>query len=328
MSKVNQPTTNIKKEQKLESALEQQTVSNENNENWQIHKKCVKDRIAYLLFSKILSDVVFIVGTERDLVHAHKFILSCSSIVFDKMFFGALPICSQEVEIPDIETVSFKNMLTYLYTDQVLLKPDNVTMTLYCAKKYAILGLEQHCVEFLKNNLNTNNAFVLLSQAHFFDADELADHCVSLIMRRTYACTKSESFVDVDIDTLEYILKREILEIREYFLYKALVVWANVECDRNELCKNVENRRKVLKHLPKLINYSFMSIKEFNKGPAKDGLLDEEDLSKYYLFCEDYRSPKNEMKPNINESNNRAWDVGSTWGPHAPSASDLTKADK
>ena len=47
---------------------------------------------------------------------------------------------------------------------QIKLAADNVTSTLYVAKKYNVLPVEKACVHFLQTNLCPDNAFMLLSQ--------------------------------------------------------------------------------------------------------------------------------------------------------------------
>jgi hypothetical protein len=53
----------------------------------------------------------------------------------------------------------------FLYSDEVHIGPETVMTTLYTAKKYAVPALEKHCVDFLKSNLGSDNAFMLLTQA-------------------------------------------------------------------------------------------------------------------------------------------------------------------
>ena len=61
-----------------------------------------------------LSDVCFLVGEEREKIHAHRFLLAAESEVFKSMFYGQLkeskPI-NYEVVVPDLSPVGFRNML-------------------------------------------------------------------------------------------------------------------------------------------------------------------------------------------------------------------------
>lgn len=81
------------------------------------------------------------------------------------MFNGQLATTASEIEIPDIpDPAAFLTLLRFLYTDEVQIGPETVMATLYTAKKYAVPALENACVDFLKANLSSDNAFMLLTQ--------------------------------------------------------------------------------------------------------------------------------------------------------------------
>ncbi len=56
----------------------------------------------------------------------------------------------------------------------------------------------------------------------------------------------SDSFSDVDLDTLKAVLARESLNCRETCVFRAALQWAGVECDRRGLEPTPANRREVL----------------------------------------------------------------------------------
>ena len=118
--------------------------------------------------------------------------------------------------------------------------------TLYTAKKYAVPALESQCVDFLKRNLNAENAFMLLSQARLFDEQQLADLCLETIDKNTTEAISAEGFVDIDLQTLSSVLKRDTLSIRECKLFQAIVRWADAECQRQQIASSAENKRRVL----------------------------------------------------------------------------------
>ena len=61
-------------------------------------------------------------NSER--IPAHKFILATSSSVFFAMFYGGLANAddSQDIEVPDVDPVGFKNLLRYLSPTYELLQ--------------------------------------------------------------------------------------------------------------------------------------------------------------------------------------------------------------
>jgi len=185
----------------------------------------MRERIAFLFNNEILSDVTFLVGrgAQQQRIPAHKLVLSCGSAVFDAMFNGTLATASSEIEVPDIEPIAFLTVLLFLYTDEIQIDPETVMTTLYTAKKYAVSALEKHCVDFLKTNLTSDNAFLLLTQARLFDEPQLASVCLDTIDRFTSEAFNADGFTDIDIDTLMIVLERDTLHIRESKLFQAVL---------------------------------------------------------------------------------------------------------
>lgn len=193
--------------------------------NWQATKTTVKERFAFMFNNEVLSDVHFVVGREsqQQRIPAHKFVLSVGSAVFDAMFNGTLATQAEEVELPDVEPAAFLALLRFLYSDEVQIGPETVMTTLYTAKKYAVPALEQHCVDFLKSNLGSDNAFMLLTQARLFDEPQLAALCLETIDKNTSEALAADGFTDIDLETLTAVLERDTLRIREAKLFQAVV---------------------------------------------------------------------------------------------------------
>ena len=185
----------------------------------------MRERFTFLFNNEILSDVTFRVGrgTQQRVIPAHKLVLSSGSAVFDAMFNGTLATSSNEIEVPDVEPETFLAVLLFLYTDEILINPDTVMTTLYTAKKYAVSSLEKHCVDYLRSNLTTDNAFLLLAQARLFDEPQLAAVCLDTIDKFTTDALSADGFTDIDIDTLITVLERDTLRVRESKIFQAVV---------------------------------------------------------------------------------------------------------
>lgn len=161
----------------------------------------------------MLADVHFVVGkgTPPVKVPAHKFVLSIGSAVFDAMFNGKMAAEEQDIELPDVEPAAFLELLRFLYTDDVRIGPETVMTTLYTAKKYAVPALEKHCVDFLKQHLSSDNAFMLLTQARLFDETVLAQMCLDTIDKNTVEALTADGFRDIDHETLCMVIERDTL---------------------------------------------------------------------------------------------------------------------
>lgn len=290
-------------------------------DHWQSDQYNMMGRLSYLLFNKRMSDVTFCVGPEKEDIPAHKFILSISSSVFEAMFYGRLASESNEIAVPDIEPTAFRNLLRFLYTDEVCVEPDTVMATLYTAKKYVVPTLEDQCVAFLEQSLSTDNAFLLLTQARLFDVPRLIMQCYDLIDRHTQACLNSDCFLEIDNNTLEAVLTRDTLRVREIVLYQAVIRWADADCQHKNLLLCASSRRGALKNCANLIRYPLMSSQEFAAGPAQDGLLTDKQMVQLFLYFNLNPKPTSEFldKPRCCMTGRelvccRFYEVDSRWG--------------
>ncbi|KAH0950619.1 hypothetical protein HN011_009123 [Eciton burchellii] len=254
--------------------------------NWQGTKATMRERIAFLFNNEILSDVTFLVGrgAQQQRIPAHKLVLSCGSAVFDAMFNGTLATASSEIEVPDVEPVAFLAVLLFLYTDEIQIDPETVMTTLYTAKKYAVSALEKHCVDFLKTNLTSDNAFLLLTQARLFDEPQLASVCLDTIDRFTTEAFNADGFTDIDIDTLMIVLERDTLHVRESKLFQAVLRWSEAECVRRQIPVTPENQRLVLGNALSLVRFPLMSKEEFTAGAAQSGLLNYSEILSLFSY--------------------------------------------
>jgi BTB/POZ domain-containing protein 1/2 len=230
--------------------------------NWQSQKTTVKERMTFLYNTDTMADVHFLIGREPNtqLVPAHKFILSMSSAVFDALFNGGMATTESVIQIPDVEPSAFLALLKFVYTDEVQIGPETVMTTLYAAKKYDVPALERACVEFLKRNLSSDNAFMLLTQARLFDEGQLASLCLETIDKNTTEALLADGFTDIDINTLCAVLERDTLGIRECKLFTAVCRWAESECLRRGLPPVPNNQKEVLQGALRLIRFPLMTV--------------------------------------------------------------------
>ena len=254
--------------------------------NWQSSKPVLKERLAFMFNNEIMADVHFLVGKGAQLqrIPAHKFVLAIGSAVFDAMFNGGMATTSDEVELPDVEPAAFLALLRFLYSDEVQIGPETVMTTLYTAKKYAVPALEKSCVDFLKRNLNSDNSFMLLTQARLFDEPQLAALCLETIDKSTTEALIAEGFTDIDLETLCVVLERDTLGIRESKLFTSVCRWAEAECLRQNLPISSENQRRVLGKALELIRFPLMTVEEFAMGSAQSGILQDREIVELFLY--------------------------------------------
>ncbi|KAL3086487.1 hypothetical protein niasHT_033790 [Heterodera trifolii] len=165
------------------------------------------------------ADVHFLVGdgNEKELVPAHKLILSNASDVFAAMFrFDSQNANSESassancpvVVVPDIEAAVFKVMLSFIYADDLdELNGANAMAVLYAAKKYNISGLVNPCLDFPITEFQ--NIFLAYSMARLFDLEDFANCCLAYIDKNADTLLKSEEFLQIDQKLLCEILEPE-----------------------------------------------------------------------------------------------------------------------
>lgn len=204
---------------------------------------------------------------QQERIAAHKLILSIASPVFMAMFYGSgsqMQSTGSQIQIPDIDARTFKSMLKYMYTDELEIEPDSVMSTLYCAKKYAVVSLERECVDFLKCNLRADNAFMLLEQALLFDEQQLVELCLGLIDKSPGEAFAADCFLDVNLDTLILVLKRDSLGIREFNLLKHVLKWGQNKCAKEGILPiNRDSQRLTLIQFKYILTIIFLFIFKF-----------------------------------------------------------------
>ncbi|KAM4722939.1 BTB/POZ domain-containing protein 19 [Rhinophrynus dorsalis] len=180
------------------------------------------------------SDVTFVVGKERQVVHAHRCILACRCKVFHGMFIHQLQAAkpSQEMQVPfvlaDMDPNVFLAVMEFLYTNSVML--DNVIAldVLTSAVEYGLDDLRKLCVEFISKTLTVEMACEALQAAVTYGQTDMRQRCLAFIERFTQEIIKTQSFRELSDLGLLSILQSDRLTIDEVPLIQAVREWAHV----------------------------------------------------------------------------------------------------
>ncbi|OQV16153.1 BTB/POZ domain-containing protein 2 [Hypsibius exemplaris] len=292
----NKPATDSGEESEEETAQAAPASAQSAIANWQCDRSSLLDRGQFLLDNcEALSDVVFVVGRgviQRE-IPAHRFMLAMGSPVFETMFYGPTRqfAADSDIPLPDVEPAAFRNLLRFIYTDDITgLDEDTVLPTLYAAKKYVMPQLKAACVNFMRLNIRPQNVFLLLEQAQQSDEADLVAQCFDLIDRQTYSVISTDGFLEIDQETLRLVLQRDGLSTREVELWKALNRWTDKECDRRGLERDdVTSRRKTVGRALFDIRFPLMTLEELANGPIQTGILtagESRDLFLHYFAKE------------------------------------------
>ena len=221
--------------------------------SWQTAMPTIRERSKHMFNNDLFSDVKFVVrrrfngeSESKQVIPAHKFVLSISSPVFEAMFYGELAETTDSIELPDCEDESLLELFRYMYSDEVILSGSNVMEVLYLAKKYMVPSLAEKCTEYLQEYLHPSNVFSILPSAQKYEEKNLVDRCWELIDKRTEQALKSDVFETIERPLLEAVIVRDTLSIKEVNLFKAVNVWATKECQRQGLRPSGAVKRRIL----------------------------------------------------------------------------------
>ena len=217
------------------------------------------------------SDVKFVArgangeSESKQVIPAHKFVLSISSPVFEAMFYGELAETTDSIELPDCEYESLLELFRYMYSDEVNLSGSNLMGVLYLAKKYMVPSLAGKCAEYLQDNLDTSNVFDILPQAQKYEEEKLMEQCWKVIDEQTEVALKSDGFASIERSLLETVVVRDTLSIQEIELFKAVNLWATKRCEEQglSLTDGSEKRRILGERIVKGIRFPVMTQYEF-----------------------------------------------------------------
>ena len=239
-------------------------------ENWQTTKPTIRERTKFVFNNDLFSDVKFVVresdgeSESKQVIPAHKFVLSIGSPLFEAMFYGELAETRDSIELPDCEYESLLELFRYMYSDEVNLSGSNVFGVLYLAKKYMVPSLADKCTKYLQNNLDPSNVFSILPSAQKFEEENLVERCWELIDEQTEAAVKSDGFVTIERSLLEVLVERDTLDITEVELFKGVVEWATKETEKQGIVADGQEMRKTIgERIIKAIRFPVMKQEEF-----------------------------------------------------------------
>lgn len=189
-----------------------------------------------LLFSDFQSDVIFRVGTNGEMIHAHKLILATASSVFHAQFNGAFAEAQQNnlekpIVIEDIEPDIFRVILRYIYTEEACHRASNVMDVFFAADKYLLTGLTEICEQFVEQSITTDNVLELfrnnyrhIRNRHLPDIDKI---CLKTIRDNPIKCFQHRDFLKLPEEALIKITASERMNCSMDQLLDAVEKWRN-----------------------------------------------------------------------------------------------------
>ena len=258
------------------------TLQQDSYEDWQSTKKTVLERSRHMFNNPFMSDVELKCESSDKKFLAHKYILATSSAVFYAMLYGKLADKNSVIHLRDTNEEYLEEFLRFLYTDECNLTADNAMSLLYLAKKYIVPSLADKCIEFLDLIFSAENIFTILHQTIQLDEKKLEEKCWKFVELNTSEVVASIAFTDVNQATLTDVLKRESLNVREYYLYNAVLKWSEAECSRKGIEANAKNKRTAIGNAIYQIRFASMTLQEFGQITSQSSMLTPEEMVFFY----------------------------------------------
>lgn len=244
----------------MEPASKKVKVSSNNNETT-VEKSAEK-----LYLDESTADVFFAIDDENAdgivRVPGHKSRLAAVSSVFNELFYGDQKE-DGDVEVSNVSADSFKVFLRFAYFDNVELKMENVVELLELGDLYNVVSCFDRSVDFLKENVTSDNVCSILTVALLYRKTELEMACANQIAADTEEVFKSKDFLDCDQSTLGYILRMNPLSVPETEIFDACMAWVAAKSEEDQVTKEL-----VQEHLGELfyeIRFTSMEIEDFTK---------------------------------------------------------------
>ncbi|KAI5636569.1 BTB/POZ domain-containing protein [Phthorimaea operculella] len=188
-------------------------------------------RLASILERGLWTDCELSVGAAAVRVPAHRLLLASASPVLSNMFFGPLPMPSdQTLRLEFIEPEIAPVLLKYIYTDNIVLNSYNDACNLYRAAHYLLMfHLKAACKAYLVNSISAETVLRIYEFAESYDEKDLMQKCMKVMQKETPSILErvGKSPESPKIETLMKLFVQPDLNVdSEIDLIRAVDRWA------------------------------------------------------------------------------------------------------
>uniref|UniRef100_A0AAG5DP93 BTB domain-containing protein n=1 Tax=Anopheles atroparvus TaxID=41427 RepID=A0AAG5DP93_ANOAO len=132
--------------------------------------------------NEFLSDVVFLVGPDRQRIYAHKMLLTISSEYFYIMFFGSFVEASEkEVVLANDDPDMFLLIMRYIYSGEIDLTFENMRDIFNIAQKFMLNELITLICNFILRHIEAESTLRLFSENRHYGFASVDDKCLEMI---------------------------------------------------------------------------------------------------------------------------------------------------
>ncbi|XP_015783192.1 uncharacterized protein LOC107360989 [Tetranychus urticae] len=192
---------------------------------------------------------LIIVNRKCEYYVSKKFI--CSVVPYFKKLFSGDELESRENKVTlDFDESAFDALLNWLHSGLFVMQMDYVINFYAAAKRLRISKrLFKPCFEYFHKNFTIKYLPLVLTQVKKSSKLINLEVIDIFICRHFLKIANTDTFLDYPVETLEHILKLDLMIYSEYQVFESIRKWVN---------KNTDSRKEFLSKLLRLVRWSFM----------------------------------------------------------------------
>ena len=157
---------------------------------------------------------------------ANRLVLSCFSPFFEKMFKSMKDYSNRTVVIQGVDELTFRNVLDFIYTGDIIINHDNVMDLLAAADYLQVKQLMEFCFELLDSSITANNCLVILSAAHIYHNDVLRSKGYQFLSENSSFVAASYDFQNLSKEELvSCIANLNKIHTKQSSVYELVITW-------------------------------------------------------------------------------------------------------
>lgn len=169
--------------------------------------------------------------------------------------------------------------------------------------KYLVHDFQERLLEHIENNLNKSNCTLIFDQLLKIEKENVClDLVESFIKLNASAAFHSDSFLQIDQQSLIRLLNFDYLNVSEFDILIACLRWAHAKLKEANKKATLTNVQKELNGVKCLINFTDLTVDELSRVKQSDlrNILSFSEMGSLFFYLNDKT-----IKPNLEYQANR-----------------------
>ncbi|XP_058444212.1 BTB/POZ domain-containing protein 3-like [Malaya genurostris] len=192
--------------------------------------KTETERGEFLLNNQFMSDVIFLVGPDKQRIYGHKFILFRTSNYFFQLFTNSTV---NEFPIEDSDPNILLELLRFVYCGKIDLTSENVREIYNESKKFSLDKILEAVENFLNQTINSENVLCKLIDNRFYKFKSIDRKCLKIICDDPFSYIDQADFKRLDRKLLKLIVTAKTIYCTNDQLLEILDTWQKTNYEEN-----------------------------------------------------------------------------------------------